>query len=101
MGCSSSSIDDHIPETTISTIPNEEDFETKLINEYKTIIKLNIEIFSVSKQIKGLNILEYNLMRQIDLLSDDDVFDPQTTDIFIEKTKLPLFQKTYIFLKTE
>ena len=97
MGCSSSSESkDEKPETNL-TITNEEDFEAKLMNEYQTIIKLNIDIFSVSKQIKGLNILEPNLKQQIDLLSDDDVFNPQTTEIFIEKTKLPSYQKTHIF----
>ena len=46
MGCSSSSIDETEKKEQVSTLPNEEDFELKLINEYKTIIKLNIDIFS-------------------------------------------------------
>lgn len=96
MGCSSSSLEETEQKEQITTVENEEDFELKLINEYKTVIKLNIEIFSVSKKIKG-DILAYNKMQQIDLLSDDDVFNPQTTDIFIDNKKLPLGQKTFIF----
>ena len=96
MGCSSSSVDETEKIEQISTLPNEEDFELKLINEYKTIIKLNIEIFSDSKKIRE-DILAPNKMQQIDLLSDDDVFNPETTEIFIDNKKLPLGQKTYNF----
>ena len=48
MGCSSSSLEETEQKEQITTVENEEDFELKLINEYKTVIKLNIEIFSVS-----------------------------------------------------
>jgi surface protein len=97
MGCSTSSAEIQQNEIT-QTLPKEdENIESKLISDYKTVIQLKIEIFSQSKQIKGLNLLEPNLMRQIEFLSDDDVFDSNSTDIYVDNFKLPLFQKTYIF----